>query len=375
MPHKIKVGILMGGKSAEHEVSLLSAQSVIRALDQEKYHITIIAINKLGVWFLYDSIESCLEHPDDPKKIHLKPSKKPVTLLSNEKGAFLESLSGEAPIPLDVIFPVLHGPNGEDGTIQGLLQLNNIAFVGPGVLGSAVAMDKDVMKRLFIQADLPTARCRIVTAHEYQANLCHFEDIERTLGVPFFVKPANLGSSVGVSKIKNKEEFKVKIDFAFQFDHKIIIEEYIAGREIECSVLGNELPQASLPGELIPQHEFYSYEAKYLDSQGALFEIPAKLDKEQVSVIQALAIKAYQTLCCEGMARVDMFLEKGGRVLLNEVNTIPGFTKISMYPKMWAASGLPYPELIDKLITLAIDRFKRQQTLKTHVDLIPEDLT
>lgn len=371
MSHKIKVGILMGGKSAEHEVSLLSAQSVIHALDQEKYQITIIAISKMGVWFLYDNIETCLEHPDDPKKIQLKPSKKPVTLLSNEKGAFLESLSGEEPIHLDVIFPVLHGPNGEDGTIQGLLQLNNIAFVGPGVLGAAVAMDKDVMKRLFIQANLPTARCRIVTVHEYQANLCHYEDIERTLGVPFFVKPANLGSSVGVSKIKNKEEFKIKIDFAFQFDHKIIIEEYIAGREIECSVLGNELPQASLPGELIPQHEFYSYEAKYLDSQGALFEIPAALDKEQISVIQTLAIKAYQTLCCEGMARVDMFLEKGGRVLLNEVNTIPGFTKISMYPKMWAASGLPYPELIDKLITLAIDRFKRQQTLKTHVDLIP----
>jgi D-alanine-D-alanine ligase len=368
MASKIKVGILMGGKSAEHEVSLLSAQSVIHALNKEKYQVTIIGINKIGEWFLYDDLESALAHADDPNKIELKPSQQPVTLLSDKNSTFLTSLNGNKPIYLDVIFPVLHGPNGEDGSIQGLLQLNNIPFVGPGVLGSAVSMDKDVMKRLFVQAQLPTARFRVVTMHEYKTKPFTYEEIEQTLGVPFFVKPANLGSSVGVVKIKNKAEFKAKIDFAFQFDHKILIEECIAGREIECSVLGNESPEASLPGELIPQHEFYSYEAKYLDSQGALFEIPAKLEKDQVSAIQTLAIKAYKTLCCEGMARVDVFLEKGGRILINEVNTIPGFTKISMYPKMWAASGLLYPDLIDKLIMHAMNRFKQQKMLKTNME-------
>ncbi len=362
------VGILMGGKSAEHEISLLSAKSVAQAINPDKYTVKLIGIHKVtGEWFLYDNIEECLEYPDDPKKVCLKPSNQSVALLPAPKGAALVNLNDRSSINVNVIFPVLHGPNGEDGTIQGLLKLANIAFVGAGVLGSAVAMDKDVMKRLFTQANIPTARWELVTAHEYQANPCQYEDVVQKLGSPLFVKPANLGSSVGVSKIKNKDEFKAKIELAFQFDSKILIEECIVGREIECSVLGNEFPTASLPGELIPQHEFYSYEAKYLDENGALFEIPAVLKDDEIERIRALAIQAYQTLCCEGMARVDVFLEKSGRVLLNEINTIPGFTKVSMYPKMWASTGLPYTQLIDELIELALQRFKREEALSNSI--------
>ncbi|MFI4957181.1 MAG: D-alanine--D-alanine ligase [Gammaproteobacteria bacterium] len=374
MSRKIQVGILMGGKSAEHQISLLSAKSVVNALYPDKYTITLIGIHQTGEWFAYDSLEACLEHPDDPKHICLKPSTNPVVLLPSEKGALLTSLSGQKTIRLDVIFPVLHGPNGEDGTMQGLLKLANIAFVGPSILGSAVAMDKDVMKRLFKQAGIPTAAFKVVHAHEHAAKPYTFEEIEKTLGLPFFIKPANLGSSVGISKVKSKSEFKKNLDFAFQFDTKVIIEEQIVGRELECSVLGNESPEASLPGEVIPQHEFYSYEAKYLDPNGALFEIPASLHGDEITRIQLLAIEAYKTLCCEGMARVDLFLEPGGRILLNEINTIPGFTKISMYPKMWDASGLRYPDLIDRLITLAIARFKREQALKTNLELQVDDM-
>lgn len=363
----------MGGKSAEHEISLLSAKSVAQAINPEKYDITLIGIHKTGEWFYYENLTTCLANDEDPKKIHLKPSNKPVVLLPRGDGASLVSLSDGKPIALDVIFPVLHGPNGEDGTMQGLLKLCHVAFVGAGVLGSAIAMDKDVMKRLFVQAGIPTARFHVLLAHEQVNNPCSYEDIETTLGMPCFVKPANLGSSVGVAKIKSKADFQAKIDYAFQFDHKILIEEYIEGREIECSVLGNESPVASLPGELIPQHEFYSYEAKYLDDQGALFEIPAVLKDEEVLKIRELAVKAYQVLCCEGMARVDMFLDKKGRLMLNEINTIPGFTKISMYPKMWDATGLSYPELIDQLIMLAFSRFQREQSLKTNVELATEN--
>jgi D-alanine-D-alanine ligase len=374
MSRKIQVGILMGGKSAEHEISLLSAKSVVNAIDPDKYTVTLIGIHQTGEWFHYDNLEHCLENPDDPKHIRLKPSTKPVVLLPSEKGSLLTSLAGHEPIKLDVIFPVLHGPNGEDGTMQGLLKLANIAFVGPSILGSAIAMDKDVMKRLFKQAGIPTANFKVVHAHEHAAKEYSFEEIEKLLGLPFFIKPANLGSSVGISKVKSKSEFKKKLEFAFQFDTKVIIEEQIVGRELECSVLGNEKPMASLPGEVIPQHEFYSYEAKYLDPNGALFEIPASLHGDEIARIQSLAIEAYKVLCCEGMARVDLFLEPSGRLFLNEINTIPGFTKISMYPKMWDASGLHYSELIDNLIYLALERFKRDKSLKTNLQLQVDDL-
>lgn len=361
--NKIRVGILFGGKSAEHEVSLLSAKNIIEAMDPRKYEVVLIGIDKNGEWHLRDAYRY-LMHADNPKLIHLQKSQESVALVPKEMGRQLVSLSG-TPLnkPLDVIFPVLHGTYGEDGTVQGLLKLADIPFVGSGVLSSAVGMDKDVMKRLLRDAGLPVAK--FLAFEKSRRQLCVFSQVRDALGMPFFVKPANAGSSVGVAKVKNEEQFHQAINQAFLYDRKILIEEFIPGREIECSVLGNDEPIASLPGEVIPQHEFYSYEAKYLDENGAHFKIPAELDPSIVARIQQLAIKAYQAICCEGMARVDFFLKPNGDALINELNTIPGFTKISMYPKMWEASGLSYSELIDRLIHLAIDRHSQEKNLKT----------
>lgn len=367
MNKKIRVGILFGGKSAEHEVSLLSAKSVVEAIDKNKYEVILIGINKVGEWFLHEDMNHCLLHANDAKLIQLKKAQETVALVPKEIGNPLVSLSGRAlNKAIDVVFPILHGTYGEDGTVQGLLKLANIPFVGAGVLASSVGMDKDVMKRLLRDAGVPTAK--FISYNRFDAKNLKFENIKKILGLPFFVKPANLGSSVGISKIKSEEDFYEKVALAFEYDRKILFEEFIPGREIECSVLGNEDPIASLPGEVIPQHEFYSYEAKYLDENGALFEIPAQLSPELIIKIQTLAIEAYKTLCCEGMARVDLFLKENGEIVLNELNTIPGFTSISMYPKMWMASGLSYPDLIDKLIQLAIQRFEDEQSLKTHFE-------
>lgn len=362
--NKIKVGVLFGGKSAEHEVSLLSAKNVIEAMDPNKYEIVLIGISKTGEWFLHQDLHSCLSHSEDANLIRLKKTDENVALVPKEMGNPLVSLSGRSlHQAVDVVFPVLHGTYGEDGTIQGLLKLANIPFVGAGVLASAVGMDKDVMKRLLKEAEILTAKFLVYTPHSSKP--LNFEYIKSELGLPFFVKPANSGSSVGISKIKDEAEFDEKVAIAFQYDHKILFEEYIEGREIECSVLGNDEPVASLPGEVIPQHEFYSYEAKYLDAEGALFEIPARLPETVIREIQRIAIHAYQVLCCEGMARVDVFLTKENKIVFNELNTIPGFTEISMYPKMWAASGLSYAALIDKLIQLALLRYAKEQSLRT----------
>jgi len=265
---------------------------------------------------------------------------------------------------LDVVFPILHGPFGEDGTIQGLLKLADVPFVGAGVLGSAVGMDKDVMKRLLRDAGIPIGKFLTFRSHE---PLPAFAETKAALGCPVFVKPANMGSSVGISKAHDESEFSAAVREAFQYDVKIVIEEYIKGREIECAVLGNENPIASVPGEVIPTHEFYSYEAKYLDENGAALEIPAKLDAAAQKRIQELSVKAFQTLCCEGLARIDFFLKENGEILLNEINTMPGFTKISMYPKLWEASGsagIGYTELISRLIELAIEKFEKEKGLK-----------
>jgi D-alanine-D-alanine ligase len=252
-----------------------------------------------------------------------------------------------------VVFPILHGPYGEDGTVQGLLKLADVPFVGSGVLGSAVSMDKDVMKRLFRDAGIPIGKFLTYTVHNPPES---FAAITAALGSPVFVKPANLGSSVGISKARNEDEFTAAVQEAFQYDTKIIIEEFIKGREIECGVLGNENPVASVPGEVIHTHEFYSYEAKYLDENGAALEIPAKLDSETQKHIQELAIKAFQVLCGEGLSRVDFFLKENGEIFVNEINTMPGFTKVSMYPKLWEASGIGYTELISRLIELSINK-------------------
>lgn len=350
MKKKLHIAILCGGQSAEHEVSLLSARNVISAINPDKYEITLIGIDKQGQWHL-GSAQELLLHPEITQITGPRITDRPLTL--------------PALPDIDVAFPILHGPYGEDGTIQGLLKLARVPFVGSDVLGSAINMDKDVMKRLLRAAKLPVAKFLV-----FQRSTKHpirFDFVVKRLGLPFFIKPANLGSSVGISKVQNQEEFDKAIQWAFEYDHKIIIEECIIGREIECSVLGNDKPIASLPGELIPdpKHGFYSYEAKYLDENGARFEIPAKLDEKTIKSIQKLAIQTFKTLCCNGMARVDFFLTPEGRVFINESNTIPGFTCISMYPKMWEASGVSYAELIEKLITLAIEKFESDQKLKT----------
>lgn len=357
---KIRVAVLFGGKSAEHEVSLQSARNVIEALDKEKYEVVPIGINKAGKWLLSNT-SNYLLNTHNPELIQLNKSNKEVGLVVQSAGALADIHSRESHGKVDVVFPVLHGPYGEDGSIQGLLKLAGVPFVGAGVLGSAIGMDKDVMKRLLKAAGIPVAKFIVLQAHEKIS----FKEVKKSLGMPVFIKPANLGSSVGVSKAKDEKSFKKALKDAFQYDSKILIEAAIVGREIECSVLGNEKPIASIPGEVIPKHEFYSYEAKYIDENGAALEIPAKLTKTEIKKVQQVAVSAFKVLNCEGMARVDFFLKKNGEVLVNEINTIPGFTAISMYPKLWEASGISYSELLDKLVQLAIERHEREQKLKS----------
>ena len=367
MERKIRVGVIFGGKSAEHEVSLQSARNIIEAIDKNKYEVVLIGMDKKGRWFLSESSRYLLE-ADDPKLIRLADANEGVGLIPGEGPNQLLNISTHERIGrIDAVFPVLHGPYGEDGTVQGLLKLANIPFVGADVLGSAIGMDKDVMKRLFRDAGIPTAK--FLVFHRSSPGAIDFEEVTNRLGSPVFIKPANLGSSVGISKVKGRDAFNKAVKLAFEYDSKILIEEYIEGREIECSVLGNEEPTASLPGEVLPQHEFYSYEAKYIDEKGATLEIPVKLPKDVTEQVQDYAIKAFKVLCCEGMARVDLFLKDDNEILVNEINTIPGFTRISMYPKLWEVTGLSYTELIDRLIRLAIERFERDQKLKTFLEI------
>lgn len=351
---KINLAVLFGGRSAEHEVSAISAKNVITALDKKKYNLVLIGISKSGKWFLQENSQTKKE------QLKIVESKNQVAFISGDYGKLTVLSKPNKVIKIDAVFPVLHGPFGEDGTVQGLLKLANVPFVGPGVLGSAVGMDKDVMKRLLMDADLPIGDFLVFKDFEKIS----YENVLKKIGSPFFVKPANLGSSVGISKVKNKKDFKKAIKEAFKYDRKIIIEENIKGREIECAVLGNDKPMASIPGEVIASHEFYSYEAKYLDEKGATLEIPAKLNKNTKNKIQKLAVETFKALSCEGLGRVDFFLKNNGEITVNEINTIPGFTSISMYPKLWEASGIKYTDLIDKLIQLAIERFKKESKLK-----------
>ena len=361
MKKKIRVAVLFGGKSAEHEVALQSAKSIIDALDKNKYEIVLIGIDKAGRWLLQDE-SNYLVNAENPKLIILNQSNKEVGVHpGNVKNELLE-ISQEGTIDkIDVVFPVMHGTYGEDGAIQGLLKIMDVAFVGADVLGSAVGMDKDVMKRLLRDAGLPIGKFITLRKGEELS----FADAVKQLGLPLFVKPANLGSSVGISKVKKESEYAHAIEEAFLYDTKIIIEEFIDGREIECAVLGNENPKASVCGEIIPHHEFYSYEAKYIDEDGAGLEIPATLSPDVLQSIQAVATKTFTTLCCSGMARVDCFLTKENTIYVNEINTIPGFTKISMYPKLWEASGFTYSDLLDELLRLAIEKHEAMKKLKT----------
>lgn len=357
---KINVAILFGGKSAEHEVSLQSARNVVEALDKEKYNPVLIGISKQGRWLLSNTSRALLGS-QNPKLLKLNKASDCVALVPQSQGKLANFSNPELSPAIDVVFPILHGPFGEDGTVQGLLKLANVPFVGAGVLGSAVGMDKGVMKRLLREAKLPLARFLVFRDND----MPDFDNVAKQLGLPFFVKPANLGSSVGISKVKCRADFAAALAEAFQYDRKVLIEEFIEGREIECSVLGNEEPIASVPGEVIPNAEFYSYEAKYIDEHGAILEIPAKISKRVCLKVQELALRTFKVLECEGLARVDFFLRKDGKVIVNELNTIPGFTCISMYPRLWEASGVSYSELIDRLIELAIERFEKERRLKT----------
>jgi D-alanine-D-alanine ligase len=361
MKKKLNVGILCGGKSAEHEVSLQSAKNVYEAINREKYNPILIGIDKTGKWYLDGSSEHFFLNPDDPKRICLNPSNEETALIP-ECGGLLSSREGKPPLSLDVIFPILHGPSGEDGTVQGLLKLADIPFVGAGVLGSAVGMDKDVMKRLLRDGGIPIGKFLIFRSHE---KIPSFKEVSSVLGSPVFVKPANMGSSVGVGKVQNEDEFRAAAAEAFQYDTKLVLEEFLPGREIECSVLGNEHPRASVPGEIRANRDFYSYEAKYIDAGGAALEIPAKLSEDTAEKVRELALKTFKVLECQGLARVDFFLKQDGTVIVNEINTIPGFTKISMYPKLWEASGIPYTDLIGVLIDLAVERYNGEQAIKT----------
>ncbi len=347
---KIRVGVIFGGRSGEHEVSLRSAESILKSIDRSKYDVVPIGITHEGRWLASKNALALLPAKD---QIHeTLTAGEPVTLPAEPTAQGM----------IDVIFPVLHGTYGEDGTIQGLLELANVPYVGAGVLGSAVGMDKDVMKRLLRDAGLPVVEYWSVRKSELDTFL---QSKITDLPYPVFVKPANLGSSVGITKVHAPEELPAALAAAAEYDRKMVVEKGIDAREIEVSVLGNDDPIASVPGEIIPSREFYDYQAKYVDDDSRLL-IPAPLDAKLAQTAQQMAVAAFKVLECSGMARVDLFFEKmTGKFYVNEINTIPGFTTISMYPKLWGASGIPYSELIDRLIALAIDRHAEKNKLRT----------
>ncbi len=360
---KIKVAIVFGGKSTEHEVALQSAKSIINAIDKQKYELYLLGIDKSGKWHFNDP-ENYLNNPDDPKLIQLNTSAPEVILRTDGKSVNVtEAASGAKLGEVDVVFPVIHGAYGEDGTLQGVLRALEIPFVGVDILASAVGMDKDIAKRLWRDAGIPIAR--FFTYHKHQLGQLSFETVSAELGLPIFVKPANAGSSVGVSKVTDAAGYEKAVNDAFQYDRKILIEEAIVGKEVECSVLGNENPKASVIGEIVPTRDFYSYEAKYIDADGAVMKIPADITPAVSDALRDAAIKAFSSIGGEGLSRVDFFLKADNTFVLNEINTLPGFTKISMYPKLWEATGLNYPDLIDSLIDLALDRHKTLSALKT----------
>lgn len=363
MSKKIRVGLIFGGKTGEHEVSLASAQSVLRALDAEKYDAVLIGVTKEGKWLTGGNPLKQLVNATQSPLLKAMNGAGKDSATSNGTSALISHSATELTTTdalnetVDVVFPLIHGPNGEDGTIQGLLELADLPYVGASVASSAVGMDKAMMKGLFRNAGLPMPEYLVVMRHKWESDPEEtIHEIETVIKYPCFVKPANLGSSVGISQARNWDELTQALATAAQYDRKILVERAIEGREIECSVLGNDAPLASLPGEVIPEREFYDYEAKYADERTKLI-VPADLTSEQTRTIQELAVRAFQAIDCSGMARVDFFLDaRDGKILVNEINTIPGFTHVSMYPKMWEASGVSYTQLIDRLLQLALER-------------------
>jgi D-alanine-D-alanine ligase len=368
---RLRVGVLFGGRSGEHEVSLASAASVIRDLDPDKYEAVPIGISKEGHWLTPAASGAKLNAAQKMLPEVLRAGQR-VVMAADPTDASLIPLdrSSSGGQRLDVVFPVMHGTYGEDGTIQGLLDLAGLPFVGAGVLGSAIGMDKDVSKKLLQHAKIPVVPWVSVYRADWERDPKAIQkQIEKKFRYPVFVKPATLGSSVGMTKVHSRAELAPALNLAAEFAMKILVERAVNAREIEVSVLGNHHPQASVPGEIVPHREFYDYQAKYLEEGTALL-IPAKLKPAQVNKIQRLAVAAFRTLELSGMARVDFFLEKkGGKLYLNEVNTIPGFTSISMYPKMWEASGIPFRELIDRLIALALEVHAEKARTKYEIEL------
>lgn len=343
---KTKVAILYGGRSVEHGVSINSARNIAEYIDKTKFEPVFIGISNAGAWYLTTSVSREIES-GEPVNFSLVPS----------RAGWITA--GGIPVTAEVIFPVLHGTDGEDGSIQGLLQAVSLPMVGTGVLGSAVSMNKLIAKQLLSQAGLPVARFLALSFAE--KNKISFEDVQSALGLPFMVKSASLGSSVGVSKVKGKMDFDLALDEAFRYDDQVLFEEFISGREIECAILGNNPPEASLPGEIVisSKYEFYSFDAKYVDGEAVTIEVPAKLEPEVSGKIRELSLKAFTTLACEDFARVDLFLQRDGKVFVNEINTIPGFTNSSMFPMMWRERGFSFTALITRLIELAQERHTR----------------
>ncbi|MBN2910217.1 D-alanine--D-alanine ligase [Polycladomyces sp. WAk] len=365
MGKKLRVAVLFGGKSGEHEVSVQSAASVLKAIDRNRFDVIPIAIDKSGEWRIGQKALPYLEKKGEPALLESLKSRLPDVSVQGE--GMVPALDWDA---VDVVFPVLHGTYGEDGTIQGFFELANIPYVGAGVLASAVGMDKVIMKKIFAQEGLPQGRFSHVLRSRLEREMDRvIEEIEAAFDYPVFLKPANLGSSVGISKATNREELIKGLRLAAQYDRKVVVEEFIPAREVEVAVLGNDDPQASVPGEIISSNDFYDYRAKYIDGKSEM-RIPADLPAETAEKIRQLAVKAYRAIDCSGLARVDFFVRKdNGQVLINEINTLPGFTQYSMYPKLWEHSGLSYTDLITKLIELAMERHREKEKTVTTLKL------
>lgn len=359
---KLNVAVFFGGKSAEHEISLISAQNVIKSLDPQKYNAHLIAIDQNGKWY-YQKNKELLFKTDDPKRIKIEDKSIPIMLspVANDH-RLINSHTMKTETTIDVIYPILHGTYGEDGAIQGLAKMANLPCVGCGILGSSVGMDKEIMKRVLSANQIKNAPYKTIRRND--TPYPGYDEVKKELGSELFVKPSNMGSSVGITHVKSSSDWKGALKYAFDYDNKIIVESRIRGREVECAVMGNLDPKASIVGEVIPKGGFYSYESKYIDEDGAVLEVPANITDADQKMIQEVSINTYKVLECRGLTRVDMFLTEDGQCYINEVNTLPGFTKISMYPTLWKLSGVPISELVDRLIQYAIAEHKSIEDLE-----------
>lgn len=358
---KQKVAIIFGGRSAEFEISLNSASNICNALDHSRFDPVLIGIDRAGTWYYNTAYP--VTNVQLLTRNYFEGAVQILVRKEDGQAVVTDVLTQERLHTFEVAFSIIHGTFGEDGTLQGFLKTLDIPFVGPDVLGSSVCMDKEVTKRLLRDKGIPVADFLVMRKHDRMS--LSFEEAAAKLGLPLFIKPCNAGSSVGVSKVTDRESFAAAVKEAFLYDHKILVEEAVIGKEVECAILGNEAPQASVVGEIVPARDFYSYDAKYKDADGAAMKIPAAIDDTIAQLLRDTAVEAFVTTCCEGLSRVDFFLRPDNTFVLNEINTLPGFTEISMYPKLWESTGLPYTDLISRLIELALQRQERNKSLHT----------